>query len=51
MSDVRRSIVVPESIDRAPRIYLARSPAMRRRLRRAMAQLESGKGKVRRLIK
>jgi len=31
--------------------YLARSPAMRRRLRRAVAQLESGKGKARRLIK
>lgn len=31
--------------------YLARSPAMRRRLRGAMAQLESGKGKARRLIK
>lgn len=31
--------------------YLARSPAMRRRLRRAVAQLERGKGKARRLIK
>jgi len=31
--------------------YLARSPAMRRRLRSAVAQLESGRGKVRRIIK
>lgn len=31
--------------------YLARSPAMRRRLRSAVAQLESGKGRTRRLTK
>ncbi len=31
--------------------YLARSPAMRRRLRRAVSQIERGKGKARRLIK
>lgn len=31
--------------------YLARSPAMRRRLRNAVNQLERGKGKARRLIK
>ena len=31
--------------------YLARSPAMRRRLRNALKQIESGKGKKRRLIK
>lgn len=31
--------------------YLARSPAMRRRLRSAINQIESRKGKTRRLIK
>lgn len=31
--------------------YLARSPAMRRRLRSALKQVEAGKGKKRRLIK
>ncbi len=31
--------------------YLVRSPAMRRRLCRAVTQIESGKGKARRLIK
>lgn len=31
--------------------YLARSPAMRRRLRSAVNQIERGKGKARRLIK
>ena len=31
--------------------YLARSPAMRRRLRSAVKQIENGKGKKRRLIK
>lgn len=31
--------------------YLARSPAMRRRLRSALKQIESGNGKRRRLLK
>lgn len=31
--------------------YLARSPAMARRLHRAVAQIERGKGKARKLIK
>ncbi len=51
MSNIRWSVVVPESIDCDPRAYLARSSAMRRRLSRAVVQLESGKGKARRLIK
>ena len=51
MSNTRRSVVVSEPTDRALHTYLTRCPAMRHRLRRAVAQLESGKGKARRLIK
>ncbi|GAB4507093.1 MAG: hypothetical protein Tsb0026_01220 [Sulfuricaulis sp.] len=50
-NNTRRSGVVPGLTASALLTYLMRSPAMRRRLRRAVMQLESGKGKARRLIK